>query len=157
MLPLKTRKEIKQMIWDEMCQQPDLMTGVTGIGVTDAADRKWSVFITAPEAPFRDEALRRAEIISERLMQDFDLAELVPLTMEINVKPDAGYRMRTLRNLADVDDLEKWMRLGRTPTNSWLIVRRVIDAAKARPTEEATRAATTYARAALRSDGNLAS
>ena len=157
MLPLKTRKEIRQLIWDEMCQQPDLMTGVTGIGVTDSADTKWSVFITAPEAPFRDEALHRAEIISERLKQDFDVAERISLTMEIGVKADVGYRMRTLRNLADIDDFEKWMRLGRTPTNSWLVARRVIDAAKARPTEEAIRAATTYVRAALRSDGALAS
>jgi hypothetical protein len=156
MLPLKTRKEIRQMIWDELCEQPDLMTGVTGIGVTDSLQGKWSVFITAPEAPFRDEALHRAEIISDRLKQDFDLAELVSLTMEISVKPDVGYRMRTLRNLADIDDFEKWMRLVRTPTNGWSVARRVIDAAKARPTEEAIRAATTYVRAALRSDGALA-
>jgi hypothetical protein len=157
MLPLKTRKEIRQLIWDEISQQSDLMAGVTGIGVTDSAETKWSVFITAPEAPFRDEVLRQAEIISERLKQDFDSAERVSLTMEIGVKPDAGYRMRTLRNLADIDDFEKFMRLGRTPTNSWLVARRVIDAAKERPTEEAIRAATTYVRAALRSDGALAS
>jgi hypothetical protein len=39
----------------------------------------------------------------------------------------------------------------------WLIARQAIDAAKARPTQEAIRAATTFVRAALRADSNLAS
>ena len=155
MLPLRTRKEIKEMIWVEMCEKPEQMTGVTSIAVTDSVDKKWSVFIFAREAPFRDDVLHHAEIISARLMHNFDPAENVPLTMEIHLKPDAGYHIKTLCTLADVDEFEKWIRLW-TPNNTWLVARQVIEAAKARPTLEAIRAATTYARAALRADGNLA-
>ena len=134
------------MIWDEMCEYPDQLTGVTSIGVTGSVGKKWSVFITAPEAPSRDEALHHAEVISERLIKSFDLADHVPLTMEIPVKPEPGYRIRTLRTLADIDDFEKRMRPW-TPNNYWLIARQVIEAAKARPTQEAIRAATAYVRA----------
>ena len=157
MLPLRTQKEIKHAIWEEIKQKFDQMKGIVDIGVTVPGDgKKWSLYITAPEAPFRDDALLHAQTVSARLVHDFDLADLVPLTMEIAVKPGVGYRVTTLRTVADIDDFENWLRLAQTPTTKWVIARQVIDAAKARPTDGAIRAATTFVRAALRSDGNLA-
>ena len=74
MLPLRTRKEIKHAIWAEINQNPDRMKGIVDIGVTVPGDgKKWSLYITAPDAPFHDEAFCHAQTVSARLVHDFDL------------------------------------------------------------------------------------
>lgn len=155
MLSLKTRKELEQIIRDDMGQKPGMLTGVMNIGLTGSSDKKWAVFIVADGAPVRGDALRHAEIISERLMQEFDLAELVPLPTELNIAPGVGYRAATLRTIADIDDFEQWVGLASIPSNNWLNARQAIDAAKSRPTPELIRAATTFTRGAMVADGTL--